>query len=343
MGTVALLMLLPAGVLMITFLIIPIGLTFVLAFTNARLISPEPAEFVGVQNFVRIFSNETFWASLRNTIIFAVVIVPVQSAIALGLAMLINVKMRGVNFFRTIYFLPVVTSIVVVSILWLFLYQPNGLINALLAGRIPRAGLAGRPQHRAVRDHHLVDLAGRRLPHGHLAVRPADHSRRTVRGGLPRRRRHLEAVPPRDLAGAPATSTFILITITIAAFALFAQVNLMTKGGPLDATTTLVFQAVRTGFQQQQTGYAAAISLVFFVLVLIVSLIQRFLTRDKEPGDDRHRLRPASDTPESLTWPTPRTRPTCTPPAKQAHRPRGPWPDAAYPARLWSSDCRCCS
>ena len=73
-----------------------------------------------------------------------------------------------------------------------------------------------------------------------------------------------------------------MITITISAFALFSQVNLMTQGGPLDATTTLVFQAVRTGFQQQQTGYAAAISLVFFVLVLIVSLIQRYLTRDKE-------------------------------------------------------------
>lgn len=124
-GTVALLMLLPAGVLMITFLIIPIGLTFALAFTNARLISPEPAHFIGLSNFTRLFGSDTFWASLRNTVIFAVVIVPFQSACALGLAVLVNAKMRGVNFFRTIYFLPVVTSIVVVSMLWLFLYQPT--------------------------------------------------------------------------------------------------------------------------------------------------------------------------------------------------------------------------
>jgi len=82
--------------------------------------------------------------------------------------------------------------------------------------------------------------------------------------------------------GLRPTATFILITITIAAFGLFSQINIMTQGGPLDATTTLVFQAVRTGFQQQQTGYASAISLVFFVLVLIVTLIQRFLTRDKD-------------------------------------------------------------
>src|SRR6476469_7145224 len=126
--TTALLMLLPAAVLLITFLLIPIGLTF----TNARLISPRPAEFIGTDNFVRLFQDETFWASLRNTIVFAVVIVPLQSACALGLALLVNVKMRGVNFFRTVYFLPVVTSMVVVSMLWLFMYQKNGLINQVL-------------------------------------------------------------------------------------------------------------------------------------------------------------------------------------------------------------------
>jgi multiple sugar transport system permease protein len=82
--------------------------------------------------------------------------------------------------------------------------------------------------------------------------------------------------------GLRQTRTFILITITIAAFALFSQVNIMTQGGPLDATSTLVLQAVRSGFAQQQTGYASAISLVFFILVLAISLVQRFLTRDKD-------------------------------------------------------------
>ena len=101
-GTVAFLMLVPAGVLILTFLLVPIVLTFGLAFTNARLISPQPARFIGFDNFVRLFDSDTFYASLRNTLVFAIVIVPVQSAIALGLAMLINVKMRGVNFFRTI-------------------------------------------------------------------------------------------------------------------------------------------------------------------------------------------------------------------------------------------------
>jgi len=81
--------------------------------------------------------------------------------------------------------------------------------------------------------------------------------------------------------GLVATRTFILITITIAAFSLFTQVSVMTQGGPLDSTTTVVYMAVRTGYQQLSTGYASAISLVFFVLVLLVSLAQRLLTREK--------------------------------------------------------------
>ena len=282
-ATVAVLMLLPAGVLIITFLIIPILLTFGLAFTNARLISPQPARFTGVENFVRLFGSDTFWASLRNTMIFAVVIVPVQSAIALGLALLINVKTRGVNFFRTVYFLPVVTSIVVVSILWLFLYQPNGLINALLAKvGVQGPDWLGNPNTalfaiivlsiwQAVGFHMVIWLSG-------LQTIPGELYEAASIDGAGAWQQFANVTWP----GLRQTRTFILITITIAAFALFTQVNVMTDGGPLDATTTLVYQAVRTGFQQQQTGYAAAISLVFFILVLIVSLIQRYLTRDKD-------------------------------------------------------------
>ena len=282
--TVALLMLLPAAVLILVFLIVPILLTFGLAFTNARLISPQPARFIGFDNFVRLFASDTFWASLRNTVIFAVVIVPVQSAIALGLAILINQKVRGINFFRTIYFLPVVTSIVVVSILWLFLYQPNGLINATLAKiGIQGPDWLGNPQTalfaiivlsiwQAVGFHMVIWLSG-------LQTIPAELYEAAEIDGANTWQKFAHVTWP----GLRQTRTFILITITIAAFALFAQVNIMTDGGPLDATTTLVYQAVRAGFQQQQTGYAASISLVFFVLVLIVTIIQRILTRDKEP------------------------------------------------------------
>lgn len=283
-ATIAWLMLVPAGVLLITFLIIPIILTFILAFTNARLISPQPAAFVGVDNFVRLFSDETFWASLRNTVIFAVVIVPVQSAVALGLAVLVNTKIRGVNFFRTVFFLPVVTSIVVVSMLWLFMYQPDGLINSVLSRfGIQGPDWLGNPKTalfaiivlsiwQACGMHMVIWLSG-------LQTIPGELYEAAEIDGASKWQQFQHVTWP----GLRATAVFILITITIAAFSLFSQVNLMTQGGPLDATTTLVFQAVRVGFQQQQTGYASAISLVFFALVLVVTLVNRYLTRDKDP------------------------------------------------------------
>ena len=279
----AIAMFLPAAVLMLSFLIVPMILTFILAFTNTRLVSPQPGEFIGLENFANLFSNETFWASLRNTIIFTVVIVPVQSAIALAIAVLVNTKTRGTTFFRTVYFLPVVTSIVVVSMLWMFMYQKDGLINQTLA----RVGIQGPdwladPQWalfaiiilsiwQAMGFHMIIWLSG-------LQTIPGELYEAASLDGATRWQQFVNVTWP----GLRPTAVFILITITIAAFGLFSQVNIMTQGGPLNSTTTLVYMAVRTGFEQQQTGYAAAISLVFFVLVLIVTLIQTYLTRDKE-------------------------------------------------------------
>ena len=273
----------PAVVLMATFVIIPIALTFTLAFTNAQLISPEPIKFIGFDNFTRLFQDSTFWKSLRNTIIFAVVVVPVQAGLALGLALLINVKIRGVNFFRTVYFLPVVTSMVVVSMLWLFMYNKAGLFNSVLS----KIGITGpdwlTDTHtalaaiivmsiwQAVGFHMIVWLSGLQT------ISPSLYEASSLDGATGWQQFRFVTWP-----GLKQTRTFILITITIGALGLFTQINIMTQGGPLDSTSTLVYQAVRAGFAQQQTGFSSAIALVFFVLVLAISLVQRYLTRDKE-------------------------------------------------------------
>jgi multiple sugar transport system permease protein/raffinose/stachyose/melibiose transport system permease protein len=81
--------------------------------------------------------------------------------------------------------------------------------------------------------------------------------------------------------GLRSTLVFVIVTITIAAFGLFVQVDVMTRGGPLESTTTIIFHTVRKGFREQEVGYGAALSLIFFVLVLTVSLVQRRLTREK--------------------------------------------------------------
>ena len=214
------------------------------------------------------------------------VVVPVQSALALGMALLVNRQTRGTNFFRTMYFIPVVTSIVVVSILWLFMYQPDGLVNSLLQtvtfNAVQGTDWLGNTSTampaimfmsiwQAVGFHMVIWLSGlQTIPHELYEAADVD-------GASPWNKfRHI------TWPGLRNTRIFILITITIAAISLFAQIAVMTGGGPLDSTSTMVFMAVRVGYSQQETAYASAISLVFFVIVLTISLVQRYLTREKD-------------------------------------------------------------
>ncbi len=285
-GLTALGMATPAVALLIVFLVVPVALAFALAFTDARLISPTPARFVGLRNFTQLFEDPVFYKSLRNTAYFAAVVVPFQAGLALVLALLVNAKVRGVNFFRTVYFLPVVTSMVVVSLLWTFLYRQDGLVNRVLSaltfGHVQGPDWLGDPATampaiilmsvwQGVGFHMIIWLAG-------LQTIPAELYEAADLDGATRWHRFRHVTWP----GLRETRTFVLVTITIAAFSLFTQIRVMTQGGPLDSTTTVVYQAVHTGYDQQQTAYASAISLVFFVLVLAVSLVQRFLTREKD-------------------------------------------------------------
>ena len=275
----------PAVILLIVFFLVPVLLAFGLAFTNARLISPRPPRFVGVDNFITLFGDSLFWASLRNTAYFALIVVPVQAGLALVLALLANAKVRGTNFFRTVYFAPVVTSMVVISLLWRFIYQPDGLLNQIISavtfGQWHGTDWLNNPTTampaimfmsiwQAVGFHMIIWLAG-------LQTIPRELYEAASLDGASTWQTFAHITWP----SLRATRTFILITITIAAFSLFTQISVMTQGGPLDRTTTVIFMAVRTGYEQQSTGYAAAISLVFFVIVLAVSGVQRFLTREK--------------------------------------------------------------
>ncbi|GAA1643304.1 sugar ABC transporter permease [Kribbella alba] len=275
----------PAVILLIVFFLVPVLLAFGLAFTNARLISPRPPRFVGADNFITLFGDSLFWASLRNTAYFAVIVVPVQAGLALILALLANAKVRGTNFFRTVYFVPVVTSMVVISLLWRFIYQPDGLLNQIIEavtfGHLHGTDWLNNPTTampaimfmsiwQAVGFHMIIWLAG-------LQTIPQDLYEAASLDGASGWKTFTHVTWP----SLRATRTFILITITIAALSLFTQISVMTQGGPLDRTTTVVFMAVRAGYEQQSTGYAAAVSLVFFVLVLAVSGVQRFLTRDE--------------------------------------------------------------
>jgi multiple sugar transport system permease protein len=340
----------PAIVLILAFLIIPFFFAFIFAFTNQRLISPNPTEYVGFTNFQRLLTvkvlpleplvdeatgepalddegnltyprvreytrknpdypqydglqewttfdvGETRWVllagdavfmkSLINTFYFAIFIVPLQGGLGLVLALLINQRTRGVNIFRTIYFMPVVVSMVVVSILWSFIYDgQNGLLNNLLAlvtfGNFEPVDWLGNPSTalpaiivmsawQGVGFHMIIWLAGlQTIPFSLYEAADIDGAN------------SWEQFRYVTWPGLHNTAVFVFVTITMQAFGLFTQIDVMTRGGPLDSTTTVIFQAVQKGFEKQDIAYGSAISVVFFIMVLTVALVQRYLTREK--------------------------------------------------------------
>ena len=286
-GRAGLSMAAPAVVLLVLFLVVPVLLAFVLSFTNARLISPNPPRFVGLENFVRAFTSDpVFLRSVLNTFLFAVVVVPVQAGFGLLLAVLVNQRLRGVTWFRVVYFVPVVTSIVVVSILWKFMYQPDGLINSFIDtvtfGAWQGQAWLNDPDTalgaiivlsiwQAVGFHMLIWLSG-------LQTIPEELYEAARMDGATPWQQFTNVTWP----GLRSTTVFVLVTITIAALGLFVQIDVMTQGGPVNSTSTIVYHAVRKGYREQETGYGAAISLIFFVLVLVIALVQRYLTREKD-------------------------------------------------------------
>ena len=235
---------------------------------------------------VLLASDVVFMKALVNTVTFVAVVAPVQAAIALLLALLISQPLRGINVFRTIYFMPVVMSIVVVSVLWRFIYDgENGLLNALLGffsfglfepvDWLGNSGTAlgsimAMSIWQGVGFHMIVWLAG-------LQTIPTVLYEAASIEGATRWQTFRYVTWP----GLRNTAILVLIVITMQAFTLFAQVDVMTRGGPVDATQSLVFQSVQRGFERQDIASGSAISVFLFLFVLTISLIQRWLTREK--------------------------------------------------------------
>ena len=278
----------PAIILLTLFLLVPFIWAIWLSFTNQRLIpNPNlPTEFVGLRNYIRIFQDDTFKRGLLNNFYFIAVVVPVQTSLALVLAMLINQQLKGMNIFRTIYFGPVVTAMTVVSIVWTLLYNPGeGLINAFLQavsfGKLgpynwlmdtklvfPAIMLLSIWQ--GVGFQMVIYLAGlQEIPNSLYEAAQVDGAngwQQFTNITLPQLRN---------------TTIFVVLSTTIMAFKLFDQVQVMTNGGPQNASMTTMVYVVEMGWGQLKVGYASAISIVFFIIVLFVSLIQRYLTREK--------------------------------------------------------------
>jgi len=245
-----------------------------------------PAVFGGAR-VVLAASDPLFYRSLINTLLFALLVLPLQSGVALGLAILVNQKIRGRIVFRTVYFAPVVTSMVVASIVWSFMLNTDrGMLNELLRALLhdPNAGpdwlgdshyalpaIALMSAWQGAGFQMLVFLAGLQ------SISPELYEAATLMGANAWQRFVHVTLP-----GLRNTIIFVLVSTTLLAFGLFTQVDVMTGGGPLDSTTTVVYHAVRSGFREQDVGYGSTITLVFFVIVLALSFLQRILVSKGE-------------------------------------------------------------
>jgi multiple sugar transport system permease protein len=273
---------LPALILLITFLLVPFIMSVGYSFTNQRLMSnPNLAvKFMGFENYLRIFRSDTFFSAIRNNLTFTLVVVPVQVSLALFLAILLNQKLRGVVVFRTVCFSPIVITMIVVSIVWALLFNPNnGMINEMLRflsfgtfqglgwlydTKTALAAIMILSVWQGVGFQMIILLAGLQGIPGELyeaaGIDGADAVRKFKNITIPSLKN---------------TLLFCFLSTTILAFKLFTQVWVLTQGGPEDATLTTVALIYKEGFAQQKVGYSAAISVVFFLIVLLLSLLQR--------------------------------------------------------------------
>ena len=222
---------------------------------------------------------------MRNNGLFTLIVVPVQTSLALGLAVLLNARLRGITFFRTIFFMPVVFPMALVTTVWKLIYSPDelGLLNSVLhaitfghAGPVDWLGnphtalaaIAALSIWQGAGFQMVILLAG--LQH----IPPALYEAAEIDGASAWQRfRHV------TLPGLRGTLVFVAAITTILAFQLFDQVYLLTRGGPQEATTTIMYQAATSAFVDNDVGRAAAITVLFFVVVLLITLVQRRLLR----------------------------------------------------------------
>lgn len=258
----------------LVFSLVPIGFALYITFTEWNL--SKPPVFVGFTNFKALWYDALFWKTFFNTAYYTFVAVPTGVFVAFWLAILMNRKMPGVIFFRTIYFLPQITLTVAAAIVWSWLYQPEfGLFNYLLgligiegprwlsstSWAMPAIIIMGNWQ--GIGFAMLIMLAGLQgVPNELYEAAEIDgaNSRQSLR--------HI-TVPMLT-----PTIFFVVVTSLIGAFQGFDQFQIMTQGGPAKSTTTLVMYIYQNGFSFFKMGYGSALAFALFIVILVITFIQ---------------------------------------------------------------------
>ena len=272
----------PAVILLIAFPVVPMIYTVYFSGFKYQIMRPDAMKFIGLENYQKLFSDKNFWLALKNTVYFTVIVVPCQCVLALALALLVSKKFRGVAVFRTMYFAPQLTSMVVISVLWSVLYNANpntGLINSILVslGMSPIKFLSDASTAmnsiifmsawQGAGYQMMIFLAG-------LQGIPRDQYEAASVDGATKFKQFLYITIP----GLKGTIKYVIMITMIQAMKLFTQPYIMTQGGPKNSTKTLVYYIYTQGFQKGNFGYACSIAAVFFVIVVCMSMAMKKVT-----------------------------------------------------------------
>lgn len=257
------------------FTFIPIVFSLILSFVEWD--SANPMVFVGLNNFKKMLTDETFKISLFNTAYYAVFTVPLTMVSSLGLAIALNQKLKATNFFRTLFFFPHVASLVAVAVVWNMLFQPTlGPINQILA-KLGMENLPGWTSSiewampaviivsvwKSMGYYMILYLSGLQgIPRELYEAAEVDGASK------------LQKFKNITLPMLTPTTFFISIMLTISCFKVFDLISIMTNGGPGRATNVLVYHIYNTAFINYEFGYASAISMVLFIIVLTITIIQ---------------------------------------------------------------------
>ncbi len=287
-GLMPYLFLLPGGLLFVVFLIYPLADAFRISLLDWKIMPGAVSPFVGAANYARALSDPTFWLALRNTVLYAAVTVPAQMVLALLVAVALDSLPHGRVVYRTLFYLPVITSWVVVSLLFRYLFDADagGIVNytlmslGLVAEPVPWLREAG-PAMAAIMALGVWKGIGWSMVIFLAALQtiPVElHEAAAIDGATGLRRFFGITLPLMR----PAL-VFVMVTLIIGGFNVFLSVYLMTGGGPLHRTDTLLTYMYDQAFNQLQFSYASALSYLLAIIVFAVSALQiKFLRRPTE-------------------------------------------------------------
>lgn len=264
------------------FVLFPVGFCFLLTFHKWNIISTM--KFIGVENYSRLFHDRLFWKAIGNTLKFLMLHIPLQLVVSLFLAQMLNQRIRAISFFRASFFMPVIVSGVVVTILWQQLFGfDSGMINrALAAIGLPRAGWLVNPDlaiysiavmatWKNVGLYVILFLVGLQT------VPPQYYEAAKLEGAGPWQRFYHITLPMIN-----PTIFLVVVLSTIGGFSLFIEPYIMTGGGPLNQTLSAVLYIYKQAFQYYNMGYSATLGFFYAIMIMTVVILQKKFIEKEE-------------------------------------------------------------